>query len=353
MMPMSPRERYQADVSAGRILFDAGQAEVVEQTENLYRVMLETQGGRRFWKRSEGLRGVYIWGDVGGGKTYIMDNLFLSLPGDRKWRDHFHSFMRGIHKALARHKGRKDPLQRVARETVDQVDTIFLDEFQVSDIVDAMLLYGLLSTLSRLGVMVVMTSNIPPRDLYKNGLQRERFLPAIDLIETQMQVIELKSARDFRTIVDGGSHIRWLVHGADEYLATFVERYFEDLDVGRTYLSVNNRQIPVRVAGRRAAWFDFAALCATPRSSGDYVEISRRYDLILLSGVMVMGVYQDDVAIRFMHLIDALYDQGVRLVVTASAKPDEIYIGHTLALSFKRTVSRLIEMQSDQYFALS
>jgi cell division protein ZapE len=300
-------------------------------------------------------RGVYLWGGVGRGKTWLMDLLVDSLPSIPRRRSHFHRFMQGVHAGLRRHCDETDPLAAVAQDLAAECRLLCLDELFVSDIADAMLLGGLFKGLVDRGVTLVFTSNVPPSGLYRDGLQRQRFLPAIALLERHCEPV----------CVDGGSDYRlrqltrapiWLQGGSAAADAEMAE-IFEDLADGPGtvggVLAVEGREIPVVRACDNVVWFDFAALCEGPRSQEDYVSLAREFQSVLLSGVPVFDGRgeSDNAARRFIALVDEFYDRRVNLVVSAAAAPSQLYRGGRLAFEFERTASRLVEMQSEEYLA--
>jgi cell division protein ZapE len=299
-------------------------------------------------------RGIYLWGEVGRGKTWLMDLFFESLPFPDKLRMHFHHFMREIHEQLRTLKGAVDPLEQVAAALATRARLICLDELFVSDITDAMLLGGLFGALLGQGVTLVITSNVPPQQLYRDGLQRARFLPAIALLESHLEVLAVHGDIDYRL-----RHLRQ----APIYLSTAdpqraqesMEALFERL-AGQQGESERRLQIGGRLlcAHRRrgaVVWFSFATLCEGARSTADYVEIASQFRTVLVSDVPVLNRENDDAARRFIALIDELYDRGVKLAVSAARPPAELYQGERLRKEFLRTASRLIEMQSEQYLA--
>jgi cell division protein ZapE len=300
-------------------------------------------------------RGVYLWGGVGRGKTWLMDLLVESMPSVPRQRVHFHRFMQGVHAGLRRHHDRSAPLSAVAADLAAEARLLCLDELFVSDIADAMLLGGLFTELVDRGVTLVFTSNVSPAGLYRDGLQRQRFLPAIELLERHCEIV----------CVDGGSDYRlrqltrapiWLQGGSTMADAQMID-IFEDLadgagTIGGT-LSVEGREIPVLRSCDNVAWFDFAALCEGPRSQNDYVSLAREFQSVLLSGVPVFDGRgnSDNAARRFIALVDEFYDRRVNLVVSAAVAPSQLYRGSRLAFEFERTASRLVEMQSEEYLA--
>ncbi len=298
--------------------------------------------------------GLYLWGGVGRGKTWLMDLFFEALPFEQKLRLHFHRFMQEIQDELAYLRRQRDPLRIVAHHFAERTRVLCLDELHVGDITDAMLLHGLLTALTDEGISLVFTSNTAPQALYRNGLQRERFLPAIALIEQHTRVFELRGDADHRL-----RHLQkadtWYTP-ADTRSEQRLARRFRELAPceGRPDqpLLINHRPIPCHLYADDVAWFDFFPLCHGPRSSHDYIELARRLHTVFISAVPIMGEEQDDWARRFIDLVDEFYDRRVKLLVSAAAEPAALYTGRRLAGEFRRTTSRLTEMRSTQYQAL-
>lgn len=305
---------------------------------------------RFFGGGTEPIPGVYLWGGVGRGKTFLMDLFFDALPFPGKRREHFHRFMRGVHAELRARGGQADPLRAVARDWGRELRVLCFDELFVSDIGDAMILGALLRSLFAEGVTLVATSNLPPARLYENGLQRRRFLPAIEALETHLEVVELGGDTDYRLrcLANAQTWLTPLGPGADAALA----RLFRDLvhrPEGGAVLEIEGRALPVRGVGDGVAWFDFATLCEGPRSAADYLELARDFHTLLLGDVPVLDARREDAARRLVTLVDVLYDHGVNLIVAAAAPLAEIYRGEALAFEFERTRSRLIEMRTEAY----
>jgi cell division protein ZapE len=293
-------------------------------------------------------RGVYLWGPVGRGKSFLMDSFYLCLPLVRKRRVHFHHFMREIHREMNLLKGTEDPIAEVAARTARRYRLICFDEFHVSDIADAMILGRYLEQVIARGVVFCMTSNYPPDALYPSGLQRERFLPAIGLIKQRLDVIEVDSGTDYRRLKMERLKVYHTGKDADAEL----ERIFDqlrDVEPERHPLDVEGRSIPYRKRAGGLVWFDFQALCAGPRSYADYVDLAQRFHTIMLSGVPRMSPKNADAARRFTWLIDVLYDERVNLIVSAEAEPEQLFTAGENSAEFQRSVSRLNEMQSVQY----
>ena len=309
-------------------------------------------------RNAEPPRGLYLWGSVGRGKTFLVDLFYAGLPIERKRRTHFHRFMRGVHERLRAHAGEADPLAAIAREWRAQLRVLVLDEFFVTDIGDAMLLGRLLDRLLAEGVVLVTTSNIAPSGLYEGGLQRARFLPAIALLERACAVVHLDSPQDYRlrALTRSPVYRAPLDAGSDAWLETRWHELGGDSNVvdGRhrdAGIVVDGRRIPVRARSKGMAWFDFDALCEGPRGAGDYIEIAREFHTVLLGGIPAFDASRDDAARRFVTLVDELYDRHVNLVCTADASPEALYGGERLAGAFERCASRLVEMRSAEYLA--
>ena len=300
-----------------------------------------------------GPRGLYLWGGVGRGKTFLIDLFYAGLPIAEKRRTHFHRFMRDVHERLRTHAGERDPLAVIAREWRAQLRVLVLDEFFVSDIGDAMLLGRLLERLFDEGVALVTSSNAEPPELYKDGLQRARFQPAIALIERHCEVVHLLSDHDYRlrALVRSPVYRAPLDDGSEAWLDERWHALGGDDDHRDAGIVVEGRRIAVRARTQGMAWFDFAALCEGPRGSADYIEIATEFHTLLLGGIPVFDPRGDDAARRFVTLIDELYDRHVNLVCTADAAPAALYRGERLVGAFERTASRLIEMQGEDYLA--
>jgi cell division protein ZapE len=314
--------------------------------------------GRRPWLSGwrgnlSGVRGAYLWGGVGRGKTLLMDEFFDSLGPVPRERSHFYRFMRGVHQELGRAKGRESPLELVARRIARRVRALCLDEFFVADIADAMILSGLLEGLFRRGVTLVATSNVPPQDLYKDGLQRQRFLPAIALIEAHVEVVRVDSGIDYR--LRQLERAPTYLDSASAQTPAALMRRFTALGGGGAMppppLVVEGRPIRAGAAGPDIAWFEFRELCEGPRSQNDYIELARLFGTVFVSDIPVFTPSSEDSARRFIMLIDELYDRGVKTVVSAAARPEELYRGERLRAEFQRAASRLVEMQTQAYLA--
>jgi cell division protein ZapE len=357
------RQLYEEQVLARGFVADPAQLAAVTQLDDLRRRLLsaastpETHVSRWLGALTgraprAPTRGLYLWGSVGRGKTWLMDLFFGSVPIPRR-RRHFHRFMHDVHAELTRLKHQRSPLDAVAASLAREARLLCLDELYVADIGDAMILGGLFEGLFRRGVTLVTTSNTPPSELYRDGLQRQRFLPAIHLLESNLQVFRLDGATDHRLrhLTQAGT---WLAAGAPDTAARLTSIFAGLADHGvhaGGTIEINGRSIPIAKSGGGAVWFEFAALCSGPRSQEDYIEIARDYQSVILAGVPVMGPTRDDEARRFIALIDEFYDHNVNLIVSAHAPAAGLYQGERLRAAFARTTSRLTEMQSAEYLA--
>lgn len=357
-------ERYRHELSGRALEEDPAQLAVCRTLDELRGRLLDAPrraGGRLArWLEELGVaatrappRGLYLWGGVGRGKTFLMDLLVESLPPAMARRVHFHRFMHGLHAQLARIDRARSPLEQVARSLARDIRVLCFDELNVADIADAMILGTLFAGLFRRGVTLVATSNVPPAELYKDGLQRQRFLPAIALLERHLEVLRIAGTTDYRLrrLTQAGVY---LAAGAADTTPR-LEALFACLADGKAQtaptIEIEGRPIAVIRAGTGVVWFDFAALCATARSADDYIEIAREYQSVIVAGVPVLDAAHDDEARRFIALVDELYDRNVNLIVSAAAPPPQLYRGERLRALFERTASRLIEMQSEEYLA--
>ena len=297
--------------------------------------------------------GIYLWGGVGRGKTFLMDLFFETLDVEEKIRIHFHRMMRDVHVRLKALGDIEDPLDRVAADIAAETRVLCFDEFYVSDIGDAMILARLLEGLFERGVTLVATSNSRPEDLYKDGLQRQRFLPAIDLINGHTRVVRIEGDVDYRLrlLQRAGTFMTPDDQQAEHRLQHYFDESASSQITADHTLDVNGREIRARLCAKGIAWFEFGDICGGPRSQNDYIEIARWYPTVIVSSVPVFDASRDDEARRFVALVDELYDRRVKLIVSAAAQPADLYAGKRLAFEFERTASRLIEMQSRDYLA--
>ncbi len=355
---MTPQQRYQADLDRDGFHADAAQQQAVGLLQALHQALLGPLPVLPFWKRMLGHRpppvqGLYLWGGPGRGKTYLMDCFYDSLPFADKRRVHFHRFMLEIHQALDALPKTPNPLRIVARQLADRTRVLCLDEFHVTDVADAMLLAGLLEALFAQQLTLVATSNIAPVSLYRDGLQRDRFLPAIDLLQRYTRVQHLEGSKDFR--LELLQHSGTYLVATDSMARAWLQQRLEELaPVGlqsHAFIQLHGREFRVRALAEDLVWFDFDELCMQPRSARDYLELAREFHTLLLEDVPQFGEGLDEAARRFIHLVDALYDHGVKLIVTAAARPEQLYASGQLEKPFWRTASRLTEMSSERYLA--
>ncbi|WGL17965.1 cell division protein ZapE [Microbulbifer bruguierae] len=360
---LSPLQRYERDLQRPDFVVDPAQQAAVAELQDLYERLL-AEPGRRGWLR--GLRrtrqkgrapemGLYFWGGVGRGKTYLMDAFFEALPFERKLRTHFHRFMRDVHRQLKVLAGEKNPLEKVADRIAERARVLCFDEFFVSDITDAMILANLLGALFERGVTLVATSNIVPEGLYRDGLQRARFLPAIDLLLTHTKVINVDNGVDYRL---RALEMAELYHcpldaEADASLArSFRSLIVEGCEVREgVALDIEGRPIVAAQLADDVAWFEFNELCDGPRSQNDYIELAREFHTVILANVPRLDERAESQARRFINLVDEFYDRCVKLVISAAEPVESIYAGRHLRFEFARTISRLQEMQSTEYLA--
>ncbi|MDN5925005.1 MAG: AFG1 family ATPase [Xanthomonadales bacterium] len=360
----SPGARYRAGVIAHRWEDDAAQQPALAVLDRLHRELLASSSDSRWMQRLSTLfgnaepkspQGLYLWGSVGRGKTFLMDLFAAGLPQGLVWRRHFHHFMAQTHAALRAQEGQRDPLQQVAETFAQRARVLCLDEFLVTDIGDAMILGGLLQALFARGVVLVTTSNTAPDDLYRGGLQRARFMPAIESIKHHCEVCELASPHDWRLRALRDAPIYQTPPGAEAERA--LSKIFHDYAHGDIVqggeLSVQGRAIAVRCHADNIAWFDFSALCDGPRAVADYIELAQRFPAVIVANVPPFNPDNSDPAMRFIHLVDEFYDRRTKLVLSAAAPIIDLYEGTRLRAPFARTQSRLIEMQSEEYLALA
>ena len=363
-MLTGPLERYRAELERPGFVHDLAQEKAVLELQDLWgrlaerkepsalRSVVAALRGDRSGGR-EPVRGLYLWGGVGRGKTHLMDLFYDSLPFAARQRTHFHRFMQQVHQELRGLTGQKNPLKIVGERIAQSARVLCFDEFFVSDITDAMLLSGLLEELFARGVTLVATSNVEPCNLYRDGLQRQRFLPAIALLERHTRVLNVDGGVDhrLRLLEQAELYHTPLDDDADRSLARSFASLAPDAARENVDMEVEGRRIRARKLGENAAWFDFRDLCDGPRSQNDYIWLAREFTTVLLADVPVMDGARDDAARRFVNLVDEFYDRSVKLVISAEAPPAGLYTGTRLAFEFQRTASRLIEMQSREYLA--
>jgi len=355
------RQRYQRALAQRHFQSDPAQLEALERLEELRERLLgaaDTAAPLPHWLAALGrarertpVEGLYLWGAVGRGKTWLMDLFFASLPAGLARRRHFHRFMYEVHRRLAQLKQQRSPLEEVAQAIAQECRVLCFDELYVADIADAMILGGLFAGLFSRGVTLVATSNVPPQLLYQDGLQRQRFLPAIELLEQHLEVLKLSGTTDhrLRQLTQAGTYLASGEAGTGAHLEQLFERLAGHGPWQGGSIEIAGRPIAVIRVSPAVVWFDFEALCAGPRSQDDYIEIAREYQSVLVSDVPLFDELRENEARRFIALVDELYDRNVNLVVSAAAAPRDLYRGERLQGLFARTASRLIEMQSEDY----
>ncbi len=357
---MKPSQKYAALMQQPGFVVDPAQQESAVLLDDLYERLVDAEPVI-WWQRVfsprgtyHPLRGLYFWGGVGRGKTLLMDIFYQALPDSiARERTHFHSFMNRVHAQLRELDDIEHPLRKVASDIAAGTQVLCLDEFVVIDIADAMIVAGLLQSLFAEGVVLVTTSNAAPDQLYRDGLQRARFLPAIDMLQRHCEVVELDGQEDYRLRSLRQTDLYQVPHNADTDAA--IRRYLDEhvtpLQLEQRQLTINGRPLQPRFCAEDTVWFDFAELCETARSQDDYLELARFFNTLILTDIRQLSVADDDVARRFVLLIDVLYDHHVNLICSAAVNPEQIYQGKRLAFEFERTASRLVEMQSPQYLA--
>lgn len=362
----TPKKRYQLDVQEAGFVHDPAQEAAIDALTELHAQLVQTPPApiakkgpvsRLLRKRSApaAVPGLYLWGGVGRGKTYLMDLFYECLPPEQRRRLHFHRFMKAAHARLRTLRDQKDPLNVLAKEWASEARVLCFDEFFVSDIADAMILSGLLHGLIEKGVTLVATSNVPPADLYADGLQRERFLPAIALLEEHTQVLNVDGGVDYRLRLLSRAPVYYAPANAaaDQQLAQTFESLSPERERAEPELEINGREIKARGVGDGVLYASFNALCQSPRSADDYIELAKQFHTVLLANVPIMDHDCDDAARRFIALVDEFYDRSVKLIISAAAEVDLLYRGYRLDFEFRRTLSRLQEMQSHDYLALA
>lgn len=357
----SPEAQYRKRIARGELSADAAQARSIAALERLYRDLVKATP-HRGWKRkiaslagkkTKPLHGLYLWGSVGRGKTFMMDLFYNALPFADKRRAHFHRFMADVHERLKSHRDVEDPLDLVAEAIAAETRVICFDELAVTDIADAMLLGTLFKALFARGVTLAATSNIAPEQLYAGGLQRQRFLPTIELLRKHTEVIHVDGATDYRlrALEQADVYQTPLGPAADARLAQFFESIAPDEGDHGGHIELFGRRLEYRRAADGVIWFDFAQICDGPRSQDDYIELSRLYQTVLVSNVPRFDPTLENQARRFIALVDEFYDRRVKLIVSAAAPVADLYHGERLRHEIVRTQSRLQEMHSHEYLA--
>lgn len=353
---MNVREYYFHALQERGYQADEAQIAAIERLQRFYDdwVAFKQARGNRFrklFRRPDVPRGVYLWGGVGRGKSFLMDSFYQTVPVKRKTRVHFHEFMRSVHREMDQVKGQQDPLDEVAQHIAKRYRLICFDEFHVSDVADAMILYRLLLKLFEHGTSFVMTSNYEPSKLYPDGLHRDRILPAIKLIQERMDVLNVDTGVDYRrrSLEQVRSYLTPLTPQTHKELQACFDRLSDTAPIVPPILTVENRELRAIALAGSVVWFDFATLCGGPRSQNDYLELADRFHTVILSDVPRMSARQASEARRFTWLIDVFYDHKVKLIMSAQCDPEELYTQGPMSGEFHRTVSRIIEMQSREY----
>ena len=357
---MTPWEKYQQDLKRDDFSYDEAQENAVKELQRLYDNLLkepEQTGWKRKFKTlfikpdATPIQGIYFWGGVGRGKTYLVDTFYDCLPFKSKMRVHFHRFMHRIHAELKDAAGKQDPLLGIAKNIAEETRIICFDEFFVSDITDAMILGTLLEALFKYNIVLVATSNIVPDELYKNGLQRARFLPAIKLLNKHTNIVNVDSGVDYRlrTLEQAEIYHSPLDEAATENLHGYFQQLSCEPGVKAQPIEINNRQIPTVRHSDGVLMIEFKDLCDGPRGQNDYIELSRLYHSVLIANVVAMSEKNDDVARRFIAMIDEFYERHVKVIMSAEVPMESLYSTGRLEFEFKRCLSRLQEMQSTDY----
>lgn len=356
---MTLLHRYQLDLQQKKIVEDVAQQNAVYVLQEILTGLIQQQTDikRKLLSalslRSEPIKGAYLWGGVGRGKTYLMDLFYQSIPFKAKKRLHFHHFMMMTHQQLKIYQGSKDPLKEIARKWRAEFAVLCFDEFYVSDIADAMIMARFFEHLFHLGITLIATSNIQPENLYDNGLQRDKFLPTIDLIKKYTKVVHLDNGIDYRLLFLTNAQIYHypLDENAHKNLMTYFNHLAPNKGEFNKVITIQDRKIKSLIAADSIIWFDFSEICESPRSQYDYIEVAKLYHTVIISGIRVMDEYKEDVAKRFIMMIDEFYDHHVALIISAQSNYDAIYTGTKLRFEFQRTISRLKEMTSKEYFS--
>ncbi|WP_111894158.1 cell division protein ZapE [Acinetobacter sp. MB5] len=351
----SPAERYAQALSSGQFIADDAQAQAVNELERVWQELISRykaskKAFRRF-RRQTTPHGVYMWGGVGRGKTWLMDQFFDSIPFRRKTRMHFHHFMQYVHKELNKLSGHRNPLDLVADQIYKDAVIICFDEFFVSNVTDAMILSDLFQKLFQRGITLVATSNIAPDGLYKNGIHRDRFLPTIEMVKENCEILNVDAGVDYRLRVLKQAQLfkTPLTPEADQWLDERFHALTQSQNIVKSSIEINNRQIETLGHSQDVLWCEFRELCLKPRSPADFIEIANTYNTVLVSHIPHLTDLLNDATRRFIYLVDEFYDRGVKLLLTSQDSIIEIYKGEKLSFEIERTRSRLLEMQSDDY----
>ncbi len=355
---MTPIEHYQQAISGG-FTHDEIQRQTVNYTQALYDQLnsapVKTSIFDRLFNKKQNIRGLYLWGGTGRGKTWLVDSFYSCLPFSEKHRTHFHSFMRDIHARLQQLPNTPNPLSIIAADLAKNIRLLCLDEFHVHDIGDAMIMAGLLEAIFDQGITLVATSNIAIDNLYKNGLQRDRFMQTIALLQQHTNEIDLGDGTDYRfmQLERSGTYFIGDAEQGNSFLQEQLTLIAPCAAKHNRQIVINNRPIDYIAFADDVIWFDFEQICNTPRSDSDYINIAQICHSVMISNVPYMNEEHDNIAKRFIHLIDALYDHHTKCIISAIDKPHKLYRGKALKMAFERTVSRLMEMDTDNYLSLA
>ncbi len=353
---MTPIEYYQKKCESGVISSDPQQLNALDYLQKIYtELTLEAekrQNRLAFWRRPKLINGLYLWGGVGIGKTFMMDCFYECITFKQKMRMHFHQFMQLVHQLLKKHQGEKDPLLQIADDIAAKAYLLCFDELYVSDITDAMLLGRLFKALFARGVTLVTTSNVAPDELYKNGLQREQFLPAIELLKHYTDVLHMTTSVDYRLrhLKTAGVFYSPLDRAAQNNMEKSFTLLAENKTIHTAPITLFNRDVHIIKQAGDVIWFDFSALCTVPRSQMDYLAIAEKYRTVFISNVPIIPATAKDMICLFISMVDVFYDAKVRLVISAAEPVAEIYSRGYMIMEYNRTHSRLLEMQSLDYF---
>lgn len=355
-MAMTPIEYYNEQIRQENIVTDDEQLNVLQIMQEIHTDLINENKARSrifsLLRKPQLVQGLYLWGGVGIGKTFLMDCFYQTLPFTQKMRVHFHQFMQFIHQQLKHHQGKKNPLIYIANDIAKRTQVLCFDEFFVNDIADAMILARLLKALFSAGVCMVTTSNAAPDDLYKNGLQRKLFLPAIAMLKEHLRVLHVPTTIDYR--LRHLKHAGVFYHPNDFVAAENMEKCFTllagDQSISHSPIEICERYIPIEKQTSEIVWFDFNTICSVPRSQQDYLAIAEKYHTVFISNIPTIPPHARDKITLFIRLIDVLYDKRTRVVISAATSVDQLYQHGTLINDFARTRSRLLEMQSENYF---
>ena len=353
--PLSPAERYAQALASGQFMPDDAQAQAVHELERVWQELIQRykaskKAFRRF-RRQTAPQGVYMWGGVGRGKTWLMDQFYDSIPFRRKTRMHFHHFMQHVHRELNKLSGQRNPLDSVADQIYKDAVVICFDEFFVSNVTDAMILSDLFQKLFHRGITLVATSNIAPDGLYKNGIHRDRFIPTIEMVKKHCQVLNVDAGVDYRLRVLKQAQLfkSPLTHDNQNWMAQRFSALSNTQHYSSEPIIINQRIVETIAHTEDVLWCEFSEMCLKPRSPADYIEIANLYNTVLVSNVPHLTDYLVEGTRRFIYLVDEFYDRGVKLILTSEDTIIDLYSGDKLAFEIERTRSRLLEMQSDDY----